>query len=296
MKRLIREPLLHFVVLGAALFAIDASLRENSGPAGDDQIVVSRGRIANLAALFEKTWQRAPTSAEVRTLVDDFVLEEALYREGKALGVDIDDTVIRRRVRQKMEFALEDIIEHEAATDPQLEEWLAEHPERYTRPSRYRFRQLYLNPERHVTTLAADAERALASVRALDEDADPRQIGDPSVMEHAFPDASVAEVVSTFGEAFTESLADLPIGEWTGPVRSTFGLHIVRVDARTPGTLPPLDDVRASVERDWSFAERAAASKRFYGDLVARYRLVIEWPENMQSQTEPKDANEPSDR
>jgi len=279
-KRLIREPLLHFVLLGAALFAIDALVGGRTGPAGDDEIVVSRGRIENLSELFEKTWQRRPTAAELRDLVDDFVLEEALYREGMSLGVDIDDTVIRRRVRQKMEFAVDDIIELERPTEAQLAEWLAEHPEKYAPPERYRFRQLYLNPERHGEALRADAARVLEQVRALDDDADPRELGDPTLMEHAFPDASVADVVVTFGDAFADALATLPIGEWSGPVESTFGLHLVRVDGAARGELPPLDEVRADVERDWSFAERETASKRFYDGLVERYRLVIEWPES----------------
>ena len=140
MKRLLKEPLLHFVLLGAALFALSALRGERTARAGDDEIVVSRGRIENLAALFAKTWQRAPTAEELRGLVDDFVLEEALYREGKALGVDQDDTIIRRRVRQKMEFVVGDIIEQAEPTDVELEEWLAEHPASYARPERYRFR------------------------------------------------------------------------------------------------------------------------------------------------------------
>ncbi len=279
MRHFIREPLLHFVLLGAALFALDALMGRRTAPAGGDEIVVSRGRIENLAALFAKTWQRPPSAPELRTLVDDFVLEEALYREGKALGVDVDDTIIRRRVRQKMEFAVDDIIEQAAPTEPQLEAWLAEHADRYTRPARFRFRQLYVNPELHGDDPAADARAVLADVRALGDEADPRELGDPSLLEHAYRDASAQDVIATFGAPFLESVAELPIGEWSGPVKSAFGLHIVRVDARDPGALPPLDDVRAEVERDWASAQRDEASKRFYDGLVARYRVVVEWPQ-----------------
>ena len=116
MRRIIREPLLHFILLGAAIFAIDALGSGRSARAGEDVIVVSEGRVENLAALFAKTWQRPPTTEELRGLVDDFVLEEAMYREGKALGVDQDDTIIRRRVRQKMEFVVDDIIEQAEPT------------------------------------------------------------------------------------------------------------------------------------------------------------------------------------
>ena len=121
MKRWLREPLLHFVVLGAALFFLNGFLAEKEVEAGVNRIVVTQGRIENLVALFAKTWQRPPSSKEVRGLVDEYVLEEALYREGVALGVDKDDTVIRRRVRQKMDFVAEDILEQAEPTEAELE-------------------------------------------------------------------------------------------------------------------------------------------------------------------------------
>ena len=278
MRRLIREPLLHFLLLGAVLFAIDALWSGRTARAGDDEIVVSAGRIENLAALFAKTWQRPPTAAELRGLVDDFVLEEALYREGVALGVDQNDTIVRRRVRQKMEFVVDDVIEQAEPTEAELQEWLAQHHASYARPGRYHFRQLYLNPERHGDDLAADAQRILAELRALEEDADPRGLGDPSLLEHAFADVSVQVVVATFGDAFAGGLATLPTGEWSGPLESAFGLHLIRVDARTERELPSLDEVRTAVERDWSYARSEEASKRFYEGVLARYHPVIEWP------------------
>ena len=278
MKRWLKEPLLHFVLLGAAFFAYDALRSDRSAFARDAEIVVSRGRIENLAALFTKTWQRPPTALELRGLVDDFILEEALYREGQALGVDRDDTIIRRRGRQKMEFMVDDIIEQVEPSEAQLEQWLAEHAASHAAPGRYRFRQLYLSAERHGDDLRADAQRVLAEVRALDAGADPRGLGDPSLLEHAFADVSVQVVVSTFGKAFAAGLIALPIGEWNGPVESTFGLHLVYIDARTQGEARTLEEVRAEVERDWSFAQREEASKLFNQGILERYHVVIDWP------------------
>ncbi len=199
-------------------------------------------------------------------------------RQGVAMGVDQDDTIIRRRVRQKMEFVVDDIIEQAEPSEAELELWLAEHSTSYARPERYRFRQLYLNPERHGDGLAADAQRILVELRTLEEDTDPRGLGDPSLIEHAFADVSVQAVGATFGEAFAEGLATLPTGEWSGPLESAYGLHLVHIDARTEGVLPPLDEVRAEVERDWAFAQREEASRRFHEGILARYRVVIEWP------------------
>jgi len=286
LKRWLKEPLLHFVLLGAAFFAFDALRGDRSALARDDEIVVSRGRIENLAALFTKTWQRPPTAVELRGLVDDFILEEALYREGQALGVDRDDTIIRRRVRQKMEFMVDDIIELVEPTEENLEQWLAEHPADHARPASYRFRQIYLSAEGHGSNVQADAQQVLAQLRALDENADPRGLGDPSLFEHAFADVSVQVVVSTFGEEFAEGLVALPIGAWSGPVESTFGLHLVFIDSRTEGEALPLDEVRAEVERDWSFAQREEASERFNEGVLGRYHVVVEWPVDADAATE----------
>jgi len=282
-KRFLREPLLHFLLLGAALFAFNALRSDNALRAGDDRIVVSRGRVENLIALHTKTWQRPPTAIELRGLVDDFILEEALYREGKALRLDRDDTIIRRRVRQKMEFVVDDIFEQAQPSEAQLEEWLAEHPELYAHPERYRFRQLYLSAEQHGGRLATDAVKVLAELRALPEDADPRGLGDPTLLEHAFADASVQTIVATFGQEFADGLAALPGGEWSGPVPSTYGLHLVRIDGRTLGELPALDEVRAAVVRDWSFTSRETAARRFYDELLARYEVEVDWPEDAKS-------------
>ena len=277
MKRLLREPLFHFLLLGAVIFALDGLRNRAAGP-GEDEILVSSGRVENLAALFAKTWQRPPTEAELRGLVDDFILEEALYREGVALGVDQNDTIIRRRVRQKMEFVVDDIIEQAEPTEADLQQWLREHPESYTRPERYRFRHLFLNPERRGTDLTADAARILIELRDLPEDSDPRRLGDPSLIEHAFADESARAIASTFGENFVDSLATLPIGEWSGPVESAYGAHLVRVDGRTEGQLQPFDAVREAVRRDWAAAKREEAVERFREGILARYRATVEWP------------------
>ena len=280
MRRFFQEPLLHFVLLGIMLFALDAFLRDRTVDAGGGDIVVSRGRIENLAALFAKTWQRPPTAEELRGLVDGYILEEALYREGLALGVDTDDTIIRRRVRQKMEFVVDDVVELAEPTDADLEAWLAEHADSYARPERLTFRQVYLNPESRGASLRTDAEALLAQLRSSDSTSDPRQLGDAFLLEHAYAETSGEIIARSFGQAFAERLAEQPTGEWCGPVESAFGLHLVFIDARTEGQHPALAEVRGVVARDWSYAQREQVSKRFYEEVLERYRVSIEWPQD----------------
>ena len=280
MKRILREPLLHFVLLGAALFALDSVLGQRTVEAGGGDIVVSQGRIRNLTALFTKTWQRPPSTDELRSLVEDYILEEALYREGLALGVDRDDTIIRRRVRQKMEFIVDDIFELAEPSVAELEAWLAEHAESYERPGRFTFRQVYLNPDRRGASLRSDAAALLAQLRLSDSTSDPRELGDGSLLQHAFADAGADTVAKSFGQAFAERLSEQPTGEWSGPVESEFGLHLVFIDARTEGQLPALAEVRGAVARDWNYTQREQSSKLFYEEVLKRYRVSIEWPQD----------------
>ena len=262
------------------MFAVDAFLHERASEAGGGEIVVSPGRIENLAALFTKTWQRSPNAEELRRLVDDYVLEEALYREGLALGVDQDDTVIRRRVRRKMAFFVDDVVEIAEPTDAELQAWLAEHAQSYARPARFTFRQVYLNPGRRGDALQSDVERLLAELRSADGTADPRELGDSSLLDHAYSDAGADLVASSFGQTFADHVGELPTGEWSGPVESAFGLHLVFVDAKAAGRHPDLAEVREAVARDWSYAQRREASKSFYREVMARYRVTIEWPQD----------------
>ncbi len=279
MKRILREPLLHFVVLGMMVFAYDAFLRERTGEVSGGEIVVSEGRIEYLAALFVKTWQRPPTAEELRSLVDDYVLEEALYREGLELGVDRDDAIIRRRVRQKMEFVVDDIVELAEPTEAELEAWLAEHAQSYARPARFTFRQVYLNADRRGIALRSDGERLLMELRSAANDTNPRKLGDGSLLTYENADVAADMVASSFGQAFADHLAVLPTGEWSGPIESTYGLHLVFVDASTEERLPALAEVRAADARDWSDAQRQDASKSFYEEVLARYRVTVEWPQ-----------------
>jgi parvulin-like peptidyl-prolyl isomerase len=283
LRRWLREPLLHFLLLGAVLFALDRALRPSTVEAGEQEITVSAGRVESLAALFAKTWQRAPTPGELRDLVHEHVLEEALYREALALGLDRDDAVVRRRLRQKLEFVVEDVSELDEPSAADLEAWLEEHRRDYASPATYHFRQVYVSPERRgpgdpgVDAAADVAERLLDELRAGAIE-DPSTAGDATLLPHASAGLDEDEVARVFGEGFARRLSALEPGAWAGPVESAYGLHLVRVDAVAPGSEPELADVRAAVERDWRAARREEALERHHAELLERYRVTIEWP------------------
>jgi hypothetical protein len=277
--RIWREPFLHFTLLGVLIFAADAWLRDRSDAAGSGEIVVTAGRIENLSAVFARTWQRPPTAEELRGLVDSYVLDEAMFREGVALGVDQDDAVIRRRVRQKMEFFVDEIAGSGEASDEELEAWLAENAQTYVVPAQFTFQQVYLNPDSHGEALAATAESLLEQLRAAETGVDAAALGDRSLLDSTYTDFRADMVARSFGQVFVDQLAELPTGEWSGPVQSGYGFHLVYVDSVTPARAPVLAEVRGPVERDWRRTQREAATDLFYQQTVERYDVTIEWAE-----------------
>ena len=269
MRQLLREPLLHFFVLGAVLFAGYAWNNEDALRPPDD-IVVDTTRIEALTSQFERVWRRAPTTNELQSLVDNWVREEVLYREGLALGLDRDDPVLRRRIAQKMDFISEELIE--ASPDAsELQAWFADNADNYRLDPRFSFHQLYLDP-------SADGNEFEKRVEQVDRELASGKVplGDATLLPATLEDATLSEVRRTFGEVFAESLQSLAVGEWSGPVPSGYGLHFVHVDALQASRLPELHEVRAAVERDY-LAQRARELKgRFYDALRERYNVVYE--------------------
>lgn len=276
MRRLIREPLVHFLLLGVVIFAGYRFVAADGGR-GPEAIVITQGRIETLAATFARTWQRPPTEAELEGLVREYVREEVYYREALAMGLDRDDTIVRRRLRQKLEFMSEDAGEVAEPTDGELRTWLAVNPGNFRTEPRCTFTQVYLNPDRHRGTLAEDAARLLAQLRSTV--ADPASFGDQSLLQYRFDDQPVGEITRQFGKDFAARLADLPVGEWTGPVESGLGAHLVQVTARTEGRVPALEEVRDAVRREWHGERQREASEKFYQSLLRRYTVTIEPPD-----------------
>jgi parvulin-like peptidyl-prolyl isomerase len=269
LRRLVREPLLHFLVLGVALFALYGRL---GGDASDapDEIVLDRARLEGLAAQFERVWQRTPTPVEREALVETWLREEILYREGVAMGLDRDDPVVRRRIAQKMDF-LADTGAPTQPSDADLQAWLDAHPGDYRIEPVYTLRQLYFDPGRRGERLAADLDAARAALARGATVA-----GDPSLLPQELDTAPASEVARTFGRQFAAALDALPVGSWQGPLPSGYGLHLVELRARTPGRPAMLEEVRAALVRDWRRDRSEAASRAFYEALRQRYTVRME--------------------
>jgi hypothetical protein len=273
----LREPLLHFLVAGAALFAVWEG-RSNAVAARADRIVVSAATIESLAGNWARIRHRPPTAAELEGLIDDHIREEVLYREALALGLDKDDTIIRRRLRQKLEFVSEDVATQVEPTEAQLEAFLSENPDAFRVEPRHSFRHVFLSPGRRGATLGRDAERLLAALNRPGETAKAEEEGDPFLLAFEFDGASSEEVGRLFGGELAAALPTLDPGRWRGPIRSGYGAHLVLVQRRVPGRVPALGEVRDAVRREWMVKARRDANEAFYQRLRSRYTVAVESP------------------
>jgi hypothetical protein len=278
MKRLIREPFLHFFLLGALIFIAHRFLikRVDVEP---QRIVITQGQITSIISGFSRTWQRQPTREELEGLIRDRVREEVYYREALAMGLDRDDTIIRRRLQQKLEFVTDDIAALAEPTDAELAEYLKTHADVFRTDRRLTFNQVYLDPSKHGNRLVQDATQLLTQLREEGRNVDLSSLGDPFLLERRVEAAPNTEVAKQFGDTFAAKLGDFPAGQWHGPVESGYGVHLVFVEERTEGRLPELAEVCDAVRRDWSNARRLESNEKFFQSVLKRYSVTVEKPD-----------------
>jgi PPIC-type PPIASE domain len=274
--RLLREPLVQFLALGAVLFALYGVAGKRSAEA-PDKIVVSASRIATLGDGFVRTWRRPPSEQELQGLIEDYIRDEVFYREGRTAGLDRDDVIIRRRVRQKMEFLAEDMSVPEPS-DEQLAAYLAANPERFRTEDHLSFHQIFLSATRRPNTIESDSKQLASVLARADAAVDATALGDPFLLGEEFRGVTPSKVTSVFGEGFARRMAAMETGRWQGPISSGFGQHFVFISERTSGDLPPLDAVRPAVRREWTNARRLEAEQKLYASLRERYEIVVEAP------------------
>jgi len=199
------------------------------------------------------------------------------YREGRAAGLDRDDVIIRRRVRQKMEFLAEDMSVPEPS-DEQLAAHLASNPELFRTEDQLTFHQVFLSATRRANTIESDSKQVASILARADAAVDAIALGDPFLLGEEFRGVSLNKVTSIFGEDFSKRMAAMETGRWQGPVSSGFGQHFVFISERVSGGLPSLDAVRPAVRREWANARRLEAEQKLYASLRGRYEIVVEAP------------------
>jgi parvulin-like peptidyl-prolyl isomerase len=221
---------------------------------------------------------RPPTQEELQGLVNDYIRDEVLYREARTMGLDQDDVIVRRRMRQKFEFLAEDMAARIGPpSDQELEAYLRQHVDRYSEEPSFGFEQIFFSCERCGGSAEAEATATLARLRSKSA-IDIENLGDAFLLPSQFEKTSAGETARLFGEKFTNQLTKTPLGTWAGPIESSYGLHLVRVNARIPEVALPLANVRESVLRDLLGDRRKQELDSQYEKLRARYTVVVEPP------------------
>ncbi len=280
MLRLLKEPLLHFTVIGALIFLFYSRGPLGTGSEAPEVILISLGKTEQLKTGFSRAWQRPPTDAELGGLIQDYIREEVYVREAKAYGLGEDDVIIRRRLHQKLEFMSQDIARLAEPSEADLNTLLTAEPARFRAESRLSFEHIYLNPEVHGEKISVVVDTVKASLQEVGveqpESENSRMLGDPFLLANRFDRIASSEITKQWGPSFLLALEELPLNQWQGPIESPFGTHMVRVSEKIEGHAPDLAEVRAEVRSEWLERQRRQANEDFYKSLRSRYTVKVE--------------------
>jgi len=294
-KRLLQEPLLQFLLVGVALFGLYSyQQRGRSAEAPPQEIRLSFDDLAQLQLVFESQWQRPPTADEFGRLVESKVQEEVLYREAIAMGLDKGDTIVKRRMAQKMQFLAEDVAAAREPTADELRAWFGEHSDLFALPGRVSFRHLYFSWDERGKAARGDAEKALTEL--ADDPSDSRRaasLADPFMFQDYYGDRTSEEIAREFGPAFALAVAKLAPGSWQGPLESGYGWHLVFVEGAVPGRTPAFEEVEPDVKTAWLGAQKAEAWRKAYAEMRARYTVALPAPPDDATAAAARDARPP---
>jgi len=279
-RRWLREPLLHFLILGAVLFAAYAYInRGRGGVESSKEIVLSLDDLRQMDIYFESQWHRPPAPQEFEAMVEDRVREEVLYREGLAMGLDKDDEIVKRRMAQKMQFLSEDVATaHEPSTD-ELKAWFEKNKQTFALPSRYSFRHLYFSPDNRGKNAQADAAKALAAIAGQSVDSkQAASLGDQFMFQDYYGDRTPSAIAKEFGPQFAVALEKLKPGSWQGPIESGYGWHLVFVNTVIPGRIPAFEEIEPDVKTAWLGEQKATEWQKAYREMRAKYTVMLPAP------------------
>ena len=274
--KLLKEPLLHFLVLGATLFG--AYAWQNRGTDEKNPVVqvrIGEGDVQWLKETWARQWQREPTQEELRGLATEFLKEELLAREARAMGLDENDTVVRRRLAQKLEFLIQDTSRLVEPTNEDLQRFYESNPDRFSDAARVSFTHVFFNRDRRADA-EADAKAAMEKLSHADAPASAADMGDRLLIDTEFHDADEQIVSGQFGRDFARAVFALKPGRWQGPIASGYGLHLVRISELKPARKLEFSEVRAQVLELWRDQRQREDNEKYFAGLLRKYDVVID--------------------
>jgi len=275
MKRLLREPLVHFLLIGAVLFGIYSFMQAGQSK----EIRVTRDELAQLTRPYQSQWHRLPTPQDLDRMVEGKIQQEILYREAVAMGLDKDDEIVKRRMAQKMQSRAEDMAAAREPTSAELRAWYEKNSALFGQPPRVSFRHLYFSPDRRGARAREDAASALAKLAGQPEDANiAGSLADPFMSQEYYRDRAPESLSKEFGPQFALAVAKLAPGSWQGPIESAFGWHLVFLDTVTPGRVPAFEEIEPGVKTAWLAEQKTLAWQKAYREMRAKYTVLLPTP------------------
>ncbi len=289
LKRWLREPLLHFLLLGLMLFAAYTYMqRGRGGVESSKQIALTMDDLRTMDLYFESQWHRQPTPAEFQAMVEDKVREEVLYREGIAMGLDKDDTIVKRRMAQKMQFLAEDVAAAHEPSTAELKAWFEKNSTKFALPGRYSFRHLYFSPDKRGKNAQDDAAKALAKIAGQPEDSKLAVLlADPFMFQDYYGDRAPEALAKEFGPQFVVALEKVKPGSWQGPIESGYGWHLVYVDTVIPGRIPAFEEMEPDIKTAWLGEQKATAWQKAFAEMRAKYTVLLPGPSDKEAAQAP---------
>jgi len=281
----LREPLLHFLLIGAFLFIAYAILqRHNGGTPSSKQINLTVDDLTQVDAYFESQWHRPPTPEEFAAMVETKVQEEVLYREGLAMGLDQDDTIVKRRIAQKVHFLAEDVASAHEPTTAELKAWYEANSRTFALPGRTTFRHLYFSPDRRGQNAKEDATKALTKIARQPEDSrSAASLADPFMFQDYYGDRTPEQLAKDFGPEFAQAIFRLKPGSWQGPIESGYGWHLIFIHSFTPGRIPAFEEIEPDVKTAWLTDRKQRAWDKAYAEMRAKYTVFLPTQADRQS-------------
>jgi peptidyl-prolyl cis-trans isomerase C len=277
LKQLVREPLIHFLLIGAGIYAAYGFLASNENNEDERTVTISAGDIQTMADQWTQLWNRPPTEQELTGFIRSHVRVQILYREALAMGLDDGDTVIERRLAQKLEMLARSLITPADPTDEILQAWLADNSEQFRAPDLYTITHIFFDPDKRGETTLDDAQTALNKLKELNEvAADFADYGDRFMLQNHYPGRTELQLRKLFGSGFVEQIVDLQPGEWHGPVLSGYGVHLVLVNDVMLAPQLSFDDIKLQIKEQWIGEQIDEMSERFIDELISRYEVDIE--------------------
>ena len=277
LTQLAREPLIHFLLIGAGIYGVYALYGTPEDSVANNTIIVDASRIETFIRVWESRWNRPPSKQELNGLIKQFIREDILYREAIAMGLDKDDPITRRRMAQKLEFLTKDIAGFKEPGAGELESYFDINKAKYKEPDLITFSHIYIDPEKRGDATLDDANTLLTEMQTFGPpDSATIDKGDRFMLQNYFPQKTELDIRKLFGSGFATTVMQLESGQWHGPVLSGYGTHLVFIESLDVKPPPVFEEVQTEVMQNWLADQQEKFNEAFYESLKSRYEIVIE--------------------